>query len=92
MLVRQVQSDADGKSKTRLSNKQRKRLINLFGMLPVSLGRTQYLRYLHGDKLTSREAIKAKCLGCLIEHEDEPGDCKTPACPLYPFKLMGNYR
>ena len=48
-------------------------------------GRTQYVRYLKGDRLTQRQAIIAKCYECMGYYVDGRRDCKMSDCPLYPF-------
>ena len=50
-----------------------------------SRGQTHYLRYLHGERLTQREAILAKCCDCMCYHVDGRLDCRMPLCSLYPF-------
>jgi len=51
----------------------------------TSAGRTQYLRFLHGEKLTHREAILAKCYDCDGGHSDGRYDCEVPSCSLRLF-------
>ena len=50
-----------------------------------SRGKSTYLRYLDGERLTQREAILAKCAECCGGYQDGRLDCRMPACPLYPF-------
>ena len=52
---------------------------------PTSSGKTQYLRYLQGVKLTHMEAVLAKCAECCCGYVDGRYDCEIPACPLYQF-------
>lgn len=52
---------------------------------PVSSGRTQYIRYLNGGKLTYREAVLAKCAECNLGYIDGRYDCAVSKCPLYQF-------
>jgi len=49
---------------------------------PMSKGRTQYRRFLNGERLTQREAILAKCYDCDGGHSDGKYDCEVPSCPL----------
>jgi hypothetical protein len=56
---------------------------------PKSSGKTQYLRYLKGEKLTYREALLAKCAECCGGYVDGRIDCKIKHCPTYqsmPYK------
>lgn len=50
-----------------------------------SRGRTMFLKHLHGERLTQREAILAKCFDCNAGYPDGRGDCRMSHCPLYPF-------
>jgi hypothetical protein len=63
---------------------ERQRLINSCERWPTSSGRTQYLRFLHGEKLTYREQVLAKCAECLGGYVDGRCDCEMPHCPNYP--------
>jgi hypothetical protein len=51
----------------------------------TSAGKSRYLRYLNGERLTLKESIAAKCAECCNGFEDGRGDCGIEACPLYPF-------
>lgn len=48
-------------------------------------GRSEYLKYLRGEKLTQREAIKAFCYDCMGYYDDGAQDCMSDICPLRPF-------
>ena len=50
-----------------------------------SSGKTQYLRYLNGERLTAREAILACCFECTCGYMDGKADCEYYECPLYPY-------
>ena len=50
-----------------------------------SQGRTQYVRYLRGERLTQRQAILAKCFECGGYYADGRKDCEMPDCALYPY-------
>jgi len=52
---------------------------------PRHAGKNDYLKYLKGERLTQRQAIKAKCFDCCC---GEPGDCCVQFCPLLPFNRM----
>jgi hypothetical protein len=52
---------------------------------PRHAGKNDYLKYLKGERLTQREAIKAKCFDCCC---GEPGTCSVMHCPLVPFNQM----
>ena len=83
-----------GKPKIEFPEKERSRLVSDCESYPASSGKTQYLRYLNGEKLTYREAVLAKCAECCCGYADGRYDCRIPACPLYqfmPYKgLFGN--
>ena len=68
-----------------LSEAEVNSLIKEYEGYPTSSGRTQYLRYLQGEKLTYREAGLAKCTECCNGYVDGRYDCVMPACPLYQF-------
>lgn len=78
-------SGVAGKPKIDLPETQKHRLIAEYESCPVSSGRTQYLRYLHGEKLTYMEAVHAKCAECCCGYVDGRLDCGILACPLYQF-------
>jgi hypothetical protein len=45
---------------------------------------SNYLKaYAEGKKLTSSQAIQAKCADCMADYIDGRDDCNTPLCPLY---------
>jgi hypothetical protein len=48
-------------------------------------GRSEFLRYLKGEKLTRNESILAMCYECLNYYEDGIGDCQASECPLYDY-------
>ena len=81
----QNKSCVAGKPKIELSEEKKNRLIKEYESNPTSSGRTQYLRYLHGQKLTYREAVLAKCAECNCGYIDGRYDCEIPGCSLYPF-------
>lgn len=78
-------SDVAASSKLVLTETEKARLIKEYESNPVSSGRTQYLRYLHGEKLTHMQGIQAKCAECCGGYADGRYDCGIPACPLYQF-------
>ena len=47
---------------------------------PRQTGKADYLRHLHGERLTKDEAIKAKCLECVCAEDTE--ECQAVFCPL----------
>ena len=82
-------SGVAGKPKIDLPETQKHRLIKEYEGNPSSAGRTQYLRYLHGEELTYREAVLAKCAECCCGYVDGRYDCGISACPLHqhmPYK------
>jgi len=64
---------------------RKQQLIKEYESNPVSSGRTHYLRFLRGEKLTYMEAVLAKCAECNCGYIDGRYDCEIPACPLYQF-------
>lgn len=81
----QNKSSVAGSPKFDLTETEKVRLIKEYESNPVSSGRTQYLRFLHGEKLTYMEAVHAKCAECCGGYADGRQDCGIPACPLYQF-------
>jgi len=77
--------DVATKPKFELSDAERQRLIKEYESYPVSSGRTQYLRYLRGEKLTYMEGVLARCAECNCGYVDGRYDCGVPKCPLYQF-------
>lgn len=51
----------------------------------ASTGKTQYGRYIAGERLTQRQAILAKCFECTNGFADGRRDCLVMTCPLHPF-------
>ena len=77
--------------RTALTDSERHRLIAECETSPISSGRTQYLRFLNGEKLTYREALLAKCAECCCFYVDGRYDCEVSSCPLYnsmPYRGM----
>lgn len=68
-----------------LTDSERQRLLAQCDDSPVSTGRTQYLRFLKGEKLTFREALLAKCAECCAFYADGRYDCEVFSCPLHIF-------
>lgn len=48
-------------------------------------GRSEYMRFLRGEKLGYDEAIIAHCYECGGFYNDGIGDCKSVMCPLYQY-------
>lgn len=48
-------------------------------------GKKEYISLLRGNKLTLRQATKAKCYECMGYYADGVGDCGDPFCPLHAF-------
>ena len=72
-------------SRAELTDEERDMLIKQCLKDNTSAGRTQYLRFLKGEKLTYKEAVLAKCYDCDGGHSDGRYDCEVPSCSLYPF-------
>lgn len=79
----QNKSCGAGMPKIGLPQEEKQRLAKEYEGYPVSSGRTQYLRYLHGEELTYRQAVLAKCAECCCGYADGRYDCQVRACPLY---------
>ena len=85
MLSTQNKSDVATGSNFDLSEAQKHKLIKQYESYPTSSGRTQYLRFLRGEKLTYREGILAKCAECNCGYVDGQYDCGVLTCPLHQF-------
>lgn len=48
-------------------------------------GKTDYLNFLKGERLTQRQSIKAMCYACCC---GEPDICGVDYCPLLPFNRL----
>lgn len=79
----QNKSKVAGRPKFELSEVEKNRLIKQCANWPTSSGKTQYLRYLNGEKLTYMEAGLARCAECCGGYIDGRYDCGIPTCPLY---------
>jgi hypothetical protein len=70
-----------------MSLDKRKKDVTLLGM--VSSGRTNYLKYLDGNKIGLKGAVLSKCFDCMGYYIDGRNDCGIPECPLYPWMPYG---
>lgn len=61
--------------------------INAVEKWPKRSGKSDYLKFLHGERLTQRQAIKAMCYSCCC---GEPSVCSVQFCPLLPFNRQIN--
>lgn len=52
---------------------------------PKKAGKSDFLKFLRGERLTQRQAIKAKCYDCCC---GEPGLCSVRYCSLQPFNKL----
>jgi hypothetical protein len=50
-----------------------------------AIGRSEYIRFLRGEKLGYDEAISAHCYECGGFYNDGVCDCKSTMCPLYQY-------
>ena len=78
----QIKFNGAGTARIELPEAERSLLIRQSKKDPTSAGRTQYLRFLNGEKLTYREAVLAKCYDCDGGHSDGRYDCEVLSCPL----------
>jgi hypothetical protein len=53
-------------------------------------GRTEIIRHLTGNRLTQRQAIKAKCYDC--NGMGESNECDVTECSLHPYSPYGGKR
>ena len=68
-----------------IPDKEKAILLRQLERDPLSRGRTQYKRFLNGEKLQKWQAILAKRYDCDGGHSDGRYDCEVPSCPLRPF-------
>ena len=52
---------------------------------PAASGRSEFIKFLKGDRITLSESILAKCYGCMGYYQDGRNDCEDKLCPLYPY-------
>lgn len=52
---------------------------------PKKAGKNDYLKFLRGERLTQRQAIRAKCYDCCC---GEPGLCSVLHCSLLPYNNL----
>ena len=50
---------------------------------PTSAGKTHYLRFIDGEKLTMKQRIVANLAFCNCGYVDGREDCAMPFCPFY---------
>lgn len=50
-------------------------------------GKNDYLKFLKGERLTQRQAIRAKCYECCC---GDPAICSVNQCPLLPYNRLIN--
>ena len=48
-----------------------------------AIGRSEYIRYLDGKRLTQQKMIRAMCYRCNCGYQDGKRDCGIEDCPLY---------
>lgn len=48
-------------------------------------GKSEYIKFLSGQRVSAGQAIKAKCYDCTGFYADGVEDCGSLACALYPF-------
>ena len=57
----------------------------IIGGLESAKGHKEYYKHQRGEPLSPMQAIRSQCYLCLCGYSGGKVDCKTPACPLYPF-------
>jgi len=84
MLDLQNQSNDSKRPRIWLTEEEKNRFLKQAEKDPASAGRTQFLRFLNGEKLTPKQQILAKCYDCDGGHSDGRYDCEVPSCSLHP--------
>lgn len=56
----------------------------------ASRGRLELINHLNGGKVTTRQAIHAKCYDCMGYYADGRNDCEIETCPLYSYSPFGS--
>jgi F420-0:gamma-glutamyl ligase len=64
---------------------ERQKLFNSYQKAKDCPGKTHYLRFLQGEKLTLKQSVIADCFICTAGFLDGKVDCSNPSCVLYPF-------
>ena len=49
---------------------------------PLAKGKGEYLKWLHGGKLTRKEAMDANCYVCMGYYGDGKRECVVTLCPM----------
>jgi len=78
-------SNAARKPNFDIPEADKSRLIKWAESWPTSSGRTKFLLFLQGKKLTYMEGALAKCAECNNGYLDGRYDCGRLECPLYQF-------
>lgn len=55
------------------------------GQSPLSPGKSCFLDYMQGKRLTARQTLIANCFDCCGQYVDGKKDCENPLCVCYPF-------
>jgi hypothetical protein len=63
--------------------------LTLVKLSPMSKGRQYAEKYAEGERLTTTQAIQAKCWDCCGGYADGRKDCECMQCPLYPLMPYG---
>ena len=51
----------------------------------MAQGKAEVIKFIKGEYLTRKEAVKARCYECTNGYTDGKKDCKVPTCPLYGY-------
>jgi len=51
----------------------------------LAKGKNELIKHLRGERLSSTDAIKAKCYECMGGYGDDKIDCGVTICPLHPI-------
>lgn len=53
------------------------------------MGRSEYLKFQRGEKLSRAQAVSAQCFECNGFSVEKAHDCRGTSCPLYPWSPWG---
>ena len=61
-----------------------KQKIKMVESWPKKSGKADYLKFLHGERLTQQKSIRAMCYQCCC---GSPEVCSVKHCPLAPYNV-----
>ena len=54
---------------------------------PLAKGKTEYLKWLHGERLSRKEAMDANCYICMGYYIDGRIECNIQLCPMRDYMV-----